>query len=435
METDRLNSLRGDMLKCFRCSLCKIVPLPTAVKSEYTENCPIYRYYNWHAYSGSGQSIMALSLVDGRIKDNDEALSKVAFSCTTCGYCDVGCKFVMDAERNFINIALRERLVDAGVAPEVHKKAMENLKTKGNIGGELERSPGEWAKGLPIKVLPKEKSKVLLYAGCAQRTNPSYAQTLRKLAMILLHANVDIGILGDEEPCCGLPAYQRGFRDLFTQKASELTSLIDQTGVETVIVPCGECHGALRTKYDLYGSKPKAEILHATEALSQLIDKGKLKLKKAINATVTYHDPCYLGRQNEPREPWNGEEKTIFGQMVYTEPAKTVYMGVNGVFDPPREILKSIKGLKFNEMWRIREYGFCCGAGGGSLDTNPDMSKSSALYRVSEAQDVGAEYLVTACPHCESHLTKTISNADGSIKQMKVFDIIDLVYDAADLKK
>ncbi len=435
MEVTRLDRLKGDMMMCFRCSLCKMVPLPTAVKSEYTDNCPVNHFYHYHAYSGGGQSVMALSLLDGRIMADDASLAKVVFSCTSCGYCDVACKFVMDAERSFINNALRERLVDAGNVPETHIKAMENLKTKGNISGDVQRTAGAWAEGLGLKVLPAAKAKTLLYAGCAQRIDSGYAQTLRKLAMLLQSANVDFGILGDAEPCCGLPAQQRGFRDVFTKQSAEVTALLDRCGVETIVVACGSCHGAFRTKYDLYGSKPKAKVLHATELLSQLIDKRKLKLNKAVNTTVTYHDPCYLGRQNEPREPWNGEEKTTLGQMNYTDPPKTVYRGINGVFDPPRAILKAIKGLTFNEMWRTREYAFCCGAGGGAPDTNPEMSNTTALYRLEEARDTGAQNLVTACPHCEKHLTKNARQGDESIKKIQVLDIIDLVYDAADLKR
>lgn len=433
MSIEKLQTKEHEMKMCIRCSLCKIAPLPTMVKNEFIENCPIHRFYDFHAYSGSGQSIMALSLLDGRI-EADQALADIVFKCTTCGYCDMACNFNMDVDRQAINIALREHLVESGLAPETNMRAMENLKTHGHIAGKLDRSPGAWAEGLGLKVLPRQKAKVLIYAGCGQRVNPGYADVPRKLARLLLQAGVDVGILGDEEPCCGLAAYQRGFADIFTERAARVTALIDSLGVESVVITDGSCLGSMRSKYPLYGSKPKVKVIHATELLAQLIKARKLKLRKPVKVRVTYHDPCYLGRLSEVKEPWNGEVKVALGQMIYTDPPKPQYFGTTGVFDAPREILKAIKGIEFIEMRRIREYAFCCGGGGGAPGTNPEMSTSAAHYRLAEVKDADAEYLVTACAKCEEHLMRSLRSADPSLKDIKIFDIVELVYEAADIK-
>jgi Fe-S oxidoreductase len=433
MSIEKLQSKEKDMKMCMRCSHCKIAPLPTVVKNEFIENCPIHRFYDFHAYSGGGQSVMALSLLDGRIEAN-QALADIVFKCATCGYCDMACNFNMDVDRQGINIALREHLVELGLAPKAHTLAMENLKNHGHIAGKLTRSSGEWAEGLGLKVLPQQKAKVLLYAGCSQRTNSGDADIIIKLARLLLQAGVDVGILGDEEPCCGLPAYQRGFADIFTERAAQVSELIDRLGVESVVITDGSCLGSIRSKYPLYGSKPKTKVLHATEFLAPLIKEGKLKLKKPVKVRVTYHDPCYLGRMSEVKEPWVGEVKVAFGQLIYTDPPKPQYFGTTGVFDAPREILKAIKGIEFNEMRRIREYAFCCGGGGGAPETNPEMSASAAHYRLAEVKDVGAEYLITACAKCEQHFITSLGSADPSLKHIKVVDILELVYEAADIK-
>ncbi len=431
MSLNRLNSLKIDMQKCFRCHLCKMVPLPMVQHTTFTENCPINRYYQFHGYSGSGQQFMALSLVDGRTEPSKDLADRV-FSCRACGYCDVACKFVMDAERHLVNMALREHLVETGFAPKAHEEAMENLNKYGHADGKPKNQPGAWAEGLGLKVLPEEKAEVLLFAGCVQRNNPQSAGVSRKLAQLLLKAGVDVGILGDAEPCCGLPAYWRGYRETFTRMASERAALFDGLGVKNIITACGACLGMFRSKYDHYAIRPKTKALHATEFLLELIKKRRLKLPKAIETKVTYHDPCYLGRQSEVIEKWEGVEKTVFGQMIYTDPPKKITFGTQGVYDAPREILKKIPGLQFNEMYRIREYALCCGAGGGVPKEYADMARQTALHRLEEARDVGAETLVTACSHCEGHFNEAQKGSEQ--ESIRVVDIIDLVCEAAGIE-
>jgi len=117
--------------------------------------------------------------------------------------------------------------------------------------------------------------------------------------------------------------------------------------------------------------------------------------------------------------------------MTYTDPPKEINRGVNGVYDPPRQILRAIKGLDFVEMYRIREYSYCCGGGGGVPLAYPDLARSAALDRLEEARDVGAECLVTACHHCRANLSQ--SRQSPAEPQLPVVDIIDLVCEAADV--
>ncbi len=431
MDLTRLENLRGDMEKCFRCSLCKMVPLPVANNPEFTDACPAARHYAFHGYSGSGKQIMAMSLLDGRIKA-DDALARTTFACTTCGYCDVACKFIMDAERHQVNMALREHLVEQGLSPKPHQAAIENLQTYGNAKGEPKSKAGDWAEGLGLKILPEQKAQVLLLAGCTVRNDERSAGVARKLAQLLLHAGVDVGILGDAESCCGLPAYWMGYRDVYTETAQKNAALIDSLGVSTVVITSGSCLGSLRSKYPEYGAQMNTEVLHATELLARLISSAALKLPKTVKAKVTYHDPCYLGRQSEPYQKYEGQEKITLGVMNYKDPPKKVNLGVEGVYEPPREILKAIPGIEFTEMHRIREYSYCCGAGGGAALAFPEMAASAATHRLDEAGSVGAEKLVTACGHCETHFRNVQeSSAAGG---PEVVDIIDLVYRAAGLE-
>ena len=117
--------------------------------------------------------------------------------------------------------------------------------------------------------------------------------------------------------------------------------------------------------------------------------------------------------------------------MKYTVPPRKINYGTGGVFDPPRAILKSIKGLSFREMYRIREYSHCCGGGGGRAEMYEKMSLEAAKDRIKEAREVGADYLVTSCSHCKAQFEK--ASSDMGNDPISVLDIIDIVFQAADI--
>jgi len=431
LSLSRLRDLEPEMQKCIRCSLCKMVPLPTITNPKYADGCPASHLYHFHGYSGSGKSIMALALVNGRIQV-DQALADITFACTACGLCDVSCKFIMDAERHAVNMALKEHIVDKGFALPAHRSMIKNLQEFGDPeGGTRARAPG-WASGLGLKVLPDQKAPILLFTGC-MRCDPGATEVARKCAVLLKQAKVDFGILRESESGCGLPAYWTGHRDVFANIANHLVDTLDELGIETVVVLSGSCLGALRSKYPEYARAPGAKILHVTEFLAQLIAEKRLRLRSPIRQKVTYHDPCYLGRQSEPPLKWKGEQKITRGCMTYAEPPKEINRGVNGVYEPPRQILRAIEGIEFVEMYRIREYSYCCGGGGGVPSAYPDLARSAALDRLEEAIDVGAECVVTACHHCRANLSKSQQSLDKPL--LPVVDIVDLVYEAAEIDR
>ena len=306
---------------------------------------------------------------------------------------------------------------------------IKNLQDYGSPEGKAGDQPS-WVRDLGLKVLPDQKAPILLFAGCLSCDSEA-SEVARKCAVLLKRAKVDFGILRESETSCGLPAYWTGHRDVFTNMANRLLDLIDDMEVETVVVLSGTCLGALRSKYPEYARAPRSKVLHITEFLAQLIADGRLRLRDPVRRKVTYHDPCYLGRQSEPPLTWKGEMKVARGCMTYAEPPKEINRGVNGVYDPPRQILRAIKGIDFVEMCRIREYSYCCGGGGGAPLAYPDLARSTALDRLEEALDTGAECLVTACHHCRANLTKSQQSLAKPLLQ--VVDIVDLVYEAADI--
>ena len=430
MSLSKLMQLEADMQKCFRCSLCKMVPLPTVLDSRWSNGCPASRELHFHGYSGSGKSIAGLSLIEGRI-EVDEALAEIAFACTACGLCDVSCKFIMEAERHQINMALREHVVEEGLGPAAHRQMIENLDAHGHPDGASRTSPSSWAEGLEVKVAPSESASVLLLAGCEVGRESDASAVVRKLALLLSRAKVDFAIQGDVEDCCGLPAYWTGHREVFARIAADRAQRFDDLGVETIIAASGSCLGAMRSKYPEYARRPRAQVVHATELLARLIEEERLPLPRPVARRVTYHDPCYLGRQSEPPLAWEGEYRKTHGCMTYADPPREINRGVGGVFDPPRRILRAIRGLDFVEMDRIREYAFCCGGGGGVPQAYPDLARQTALHRLEEAADLGAQCLVTACHHCRANLGEARRSAEGGLP---VVAIIDLVYEASGIE-
>jgi heterodisulfide reductase subunit D len=412
MSLERLESLRRDMKKCVRCSLCKLVPMPTIQQTRFTSACPPVDEYHFHAYSGGGMQVMALALLDGRI-EVDRDLAQIVSACTTCGMCDVSCKFIMAAERQDVIIALKEHIVESGF---------------GVVGqAEDESTLPHWASGLQLKTLPASTSATLLFAGAGANHDPQHAASARKLAELLQHARVDFGILKDE-PASGIDAYWTGQRQVFVEQAHSVVEKLDQAGAQTIIALCGEDYGMLRAKYPRYGRPPRAKVVHASEFLLPLIQTGRLRLPHPIKQCVTYHDPCYLGRQSEPPLTWQGQERQTHGVMRYFTPPRPINYGVNGIYDAPRQVLRAIPGLQLIEMHRIREYAYCCGGGGGVPDAHPNVARSASSQRVDEARSVGAEVLVTACQHCRQNLTRWQDGAATAVA-----DVVDLVHTAAGL--
>ncbi|MCJ7533966.1 MAG: (Fe-S)-binding protein [Anaerolineales bacterium] len=429
MSLDRLETLRSEMKKCVRCSLCKLIPMPTIQETRFTSACPPVDEYHFHAYCGGGLQVMALSLLDERI-EVDQDLAHIVAACTTCGMCDVACKFIMAAERQDVIMALKEHLVECGQVLPGQQVRSENLESYGYSAGKPMFAPGEWAQGLGVKTLPGDRADLLLYAGAGTCQDERHIASARRLAQLLQIAGVDFGILAEDEPDSGIEVYWTGQRKIFEKQADHVVDILDQTSVNTIVTLCGEDLGMLRGIYPTYGCEPRAKVLHASEYLLHLIQRGKLRLSQPILRKVTYHDPCYLGRQSEPAQAWQGEERRTHGVMTYFVPPKPINYGVNGVFDAPRQLLHLIPGIELHEMQRIREYAYCCGGGGGVPDTHPNVARSAALQRIEEASTVGAEVLITACQHCRHNLTRWQEDSP-----LPVLDLVDIVHEAAGLNQ
>jgi Fe-S oxidoreductase len=394
--------------------------------SRFLTGCPSIEKYNFHSWSAGGRLITSHSLLQERV-DIDDAFLDVVYQCQMCGSCDVSCKTERDLEPNEVLQDLRTRCVEEGGIIDEHMEVIESLKQEDNSMMESKEDRANWCEGLTIKDLSTEKADVLFHVGCRYSFDESLWSVVRTAVTLLQDAGVDLGIMGKAESCCGGRAYEMGFQGEFTKFAQHQNDTWRSLGVKTVVTPCSDCYQAFTVLYDKAKMKPEVEIVHITQYIDRLIKDGTIQFTKEIPMTVTYHDPCHLGRLSEPWVHWEGEIKKVQGQLLIHDPPKKKRLGANGVYDIPRNILKAIPGLNLVEMYRIREYSWCCGAGGGVLEAYPDFAEFTAGKRLEEAEAVGAEAIVSACGWCKRSFTDASAQ---SSRHVKVYDIVELVQQA-----
>ncbi len=417
-----LEDYKLDALRCTRCAYCKWIPVDQIKSWRFAKGCPSIEFNNFHSYSAGGRLVTLLSLLEGRVEVTEKVKDSV-FNCQLCGNCDVTCKICRyDMEPLAAMHELRFKLVEDGKTIPQNDRVIEGYRKLNNMLKKPKDKRGDWTKDLKIKDLSKEKAEVVFHAGCQYSYNP-YLQKIARISVgIMQKAKIDFGIFGQNEGCCGGRAYHMGYKKDYKDGLDNNLAAWKKAGIKTVVTPCADCYHTFKRLYAKDGSK--IEVMHMVEFTDKLIKEGKLKFTKNVNMKVTYHDPCYLGRQGEPYVEWNGKEKKIFGQAVIYDPPRPRYIGAYGIYDQPRNILNAIPGLELVEMERNRESAWCCGAGGGVKEAYPEFSSATASERIDEAESTGAEALVTACPWCEDNF---IEAENGRKRKMKIFDIMELV--------
>lgn len=420
-----LGDYQAHMERCSRCSLCKWIPLMHIKSWRFSKGCPSIEYNKFQSFSASGRFAVSLSLLKGMC-DYTERLMDIVYKCQLCGSCDVACKICRyDLEPLETMRELRAKLVEDGQLLLQHIPIMESLRKEDNMMMKPKAERGKWAEGLNVKHITKESAQVVYHAGCNLSFDEERWGVARTAVRLIKNAGVDIGVMGGDETCCGARAYAMGYQGEFTKYAQNNIEAWTNAGVKTIVTSCADGYYAMKRLYPKLGSK--FQVLHTVEFINYLIKDGKIRFSKTIPMTVTYHDPCHLGRKGEPYLPWTGVEKKIRGQIIVHDPPKPRYNGAKGVYEPPREVLKSIPGLQLVEMERNREFAWCCGAGGGVREAYPDFSLWAAKERIEEAMATSAEAIVSTCPWCERNFLDAI-NENGN--KTKVWDIIELVEQA-----
>jgi len=326
-----------------------------------------------------------LSLLDGLVGVSQGSADRF-FLCTTCGFCKERCPLKVDSVKIVEN--LRAELVEKGFTRPEHDVFTKRIEEVHNPYGEPHEERMQW---LPPEAKVAENADIAYFVGCTTAyRRPEIAEATVK---ILNAASVDFITLHPEERCCGSPALRVGRRNLFAKLARHNVKAIKNAGVTRVVTSCAGCYRTLSQDYsELVGDLP-FKVIHASELIAELIREGRLRLAKEVPETVTYHDPCHLSRHS-------------------------------GVYEPPREALKSIPAIKFVEMPRNREKAWCCGAGGGVKAGFPDFAMQAAVERLREAQEAGAKAVVSACPFCAHNLRDAIREVGSPLKFYDVTEIV-----------
>lgn len=287
-----------------------------------------------------------------------------------------------------INEDLRAELVKKGFTRPEHELFIKRIETVHNPYGELHEERMKW---VPPEVKVAGKTDTAYFVGCtAAYRRPEIAEATVR---ILNAAGVDFMMLHPEEWCCGSPALRVGRRNLFLELAKRNVEAIRKAGVTRVVTSCAGCYRAFSQDYPESIGEVPFKVVHTSELVAELIKEGRLKMLNKVPETVTYHDPCHLGRHA-------------------------------GIYEQPREVLKSIPAIKLVEMSKNRENTLCCGAGGGVKAGFPDFAMQAAMRRLEEAREVGAESIVSTCPFC-AHNFKDAIRESGS--RLKFYDLTELI--------
>jgi len=385
-----LNDVKEWLYGCSHCGTCK------DVLGIFVPSCPAGERFQLESYYPSGQVFIARAVYEGTLSLADDDLRDRIYACTGCLSCQQQCGVYHRDHIFEIVEALRAEAVTQGFLNPAYMVLIDSLKREDNVFGKPKSERGDWAEGLGLKDASKEETDVLYHAGCMLSFEPELWEVPRSVISIMKAAGVDVGIMGKEENCCGGRLYEIGYLGEFTKYAEHSIETFNSIGVSKVITSCSDGYATFKNLYQQVDIKKKFEALHVVEYIDQLIKEGKLKLTKEVPMKVTYHDPCHLGR----------------------------HMGEAGVYDPPRDILNSIPGVELVEMPRSRENSWCCGAGGGVSQSDPEFAMWTANERLKEAKATGATALVTSCSWCERNFKDAIEEYGIDIE---VYDIAEIV--------
>ncbi len=326
----------------------------------------------------------------------------VLWSCTTCGACVEQCPVDIEHVDTIVDIRRYEVLMESRFPTEAGTM-LRNLENQGDPWGLGSSHRLDWLTALDFDVpvvadVIPEDVEYLYWVGCAGALDERARKATQATARILHTAGVRFAVLGPKESCTGDPARRLGNEYLFQTQAQQNIATLDEAGAQrtqgkTIIATCPHCFNTIANEYPALGGNYR--VLHHSQLLDDLARSGKLTPGSGFSASVTYHDPCYLGRHNR-------------------------------VFDEPRSVLDAVPGIKQIEMRRCREKGFCCGAGGARMWLEENIGKRINLERTDEALSTGADVVSTACPYCMIMIDDAVKERQEE-DRVRVLDLSQIV--------
>lgn len=382
MDRELIKQIEPDwrkMLTCIQCGSCSV-------------SCPAGPLMDY-----APRELWRLMRLGAR---NEMVNSRTFWLCTQCDACTVRCPRGITTRETMLNLrkwAIAEGLELPTVLPDLRR----SVETTHNILGEDNETRLIWSDNLEqvpeqLRDQRRGRAEVLLYAGCVGAMYPMAYSIPQSLVQTLEQAGVTYTNLGGEEWCCGYPLYGAGLEEDVAGLAQHNIERAKELEPKKLVATCPSCYHTWRHIYPQYTEGGCGfEVLHACELLAQLIEEGRIKLNE-LDWTVTYHDPCDLGRKS-------------------------------GVYDAPRYIINSVPGIAFREMRNNRENALCCGGGGDVAMWEADVTEDIADRRMEQAKATGATAIITACQQCK----RTLLQAARKTKtRLRVLDITELVWQA-----
>lgn len=381
---------------CMRCGECTAT-CPTGGEAQEVELVtPRGKIARLREYYKAQYGLRARLLGPKEIPDDQlKELAGRAYECTICGQCKTVCPAHLDTIEMWEN--MREFLVANGLGPlPAHESFVKSIENYDNPWMQPRIQRSRWAKRIEkevkVKDALKDKPEVLFFVGCTAAFDPNIREMAVNSARVLGAAKVDFGTLGNEEGCCGSTLLRTGLVASARKTAMKNLELFERAKPGLMVASCAGCYKTIKQDYPRI-QKPSAKMVHITEFVDELVSSGRLKMNKHLDNVVTYHDPCHLGRHNK-------------------------------LFDTPRRIIESVPGVKLVEMERTREESRCCGAGGGVKTAFPDLAQKIALLRVGDAEETGADAMVTSCPFCYQSLKAAIESKGSKLKMMDIMELV-----------
>jgi Fe-S oxidoreductase len=367
-----------DMASCTECGRCQ-------------SQCP-----TWHTDKPLSPKLLIMALRDHALANipkegpivGETISPDVLWSCTTCGACVNECPVDIEHIDHIVNMRRFQVLVESEFPTELGG-TFRNLEKAGNPWGANRADRNAWITecDFPVEVITgalPDEVEYLFWVGCAGAYEERAKKTTKAVAELLYISGVKFAVLGARETCTGDPARRAGNEFLYQILARENIDTFNEVyanykGKKKVVVTCPHCFTTIGRDYKQQGFE--LEMLHHTQLLNTLVKTGRLKSVTQSSNSLTYHDPCYLGRHNQ-------------------------------IYEPPRELLEST-GVELIEMPRNQERSFCCGAGGGRMWMEEKLGTRINMNRVEEAINTGAKEVAVACPFCRVMVSDGVT-AKGS---------------------
>ena len=374
----QLKNYQKELYICAKCGYCR-------------DTCTIWRIIGFDTVSPRGKILLLKHFIEQKKEIPGELINNW-YLCCTCGKCADICPLEID----FPELIRTYRIEFAKIRNNIPKgflKSTRNVLSTGNPLGHDRADRTDW---LPEDVHLTKESTNLFFVGClSSYWTMGIAELITR---ILNKIGYDFKLLEDEG-CCGYIEFWSGEIDVAQELASQLATKIQDAGITTIFTACPGCYSTLKHDYPKLNIKLNVKVIHISELFLQLLDNGTLKFNTPINSTLTYHDPCHLGR-------------------------------FHGIYEAPRRIIEQIPGLKFIEMESNRENSNCCG--GPMRTAYLEHAEKIGSIRAKEANDTGAKYVTTICPQCVISLRQSSLNYEYTVTDLVVLVAKALGIDEAD---